>query len=329
MKSQLRITLLFILLTIGSALAEESGNKPDALKPWDKERASYALGMHLAIQARSVGGDLDVDTFTNAINDVLQGKPLKYKESDTAVILNMARTNGLVKFAETNQTKVSYALGMRLGLQLQHTDVSVDVNAIADGVRDVFAGRQTKVDESELEDIFRQTQEYAKLSKAQKNASEGEAFLAKNAKAPGIAVLPDGLQYRVLTTGTGEIPKTNDLVFVKYRGTFIDGTEFDHNNHFLTRPDGGPKCWQDALQRMPVGSKWQIFVPPALGFGHEGDRYKHVGGNATLIYELELTSIYDPAKDKIGYGRVGHGLNPDNVQTNASIDKIPAANNSR
>src|SRR5205823_3657714 len=88
---------------------------------------------------------------------------------------------------------------------------------------------------------------------ANKNKAEGEAFLAKNAKAQGITVLPDGLQYRVMQPGTGQTPTTNDLVFIKYRGRRIDGTEFGHHNRFLTRMDGGIKGWQDALQRMKVG----------------------------------------------------------------------------
>ena len=120
---------------------------------------------------------------------------------------------------------------------------------------------------------------------------EGEVFLAKNAKADGIKVLPDGLQYRVIKEGTGPIPTTNDLVFIKFRGKHLEGGEFDHNNHFLTRTTGGILGWQDALQRMRVGSKWQIFVPPQLAFGEEGDPYLHIPPADGLPAILEMLSI--------------------------------------
>jgi FKBP-type peptidyl-prolyl cis-trans isomerase FklB len=127
-----------------------------------------------------------------------------------------------------------------------------------------------------------------------KNKAEGEAFLSKNAKAEGITLLPDGLQYRVIQPGTGPAPKTNDLVFIKFRGRRIDGTEFGHHNRFLTRLDGGIKGWQDVLPRMRVGSKFEIFVPPTLAFGDEGEPFYHIEPTSTLIYEIELTSIAPP-----------------------------------
>jgi len=138
--------------------------------------------------------------------------------------------------------------------------------------------------------------------------AEGEAFLAKNAKVDGIKVLPDGLQYRVIKEGTGAVPTTNDLVFIKFRGKHLEGGEFDHNNHFLTRTTGGIQGWQDALQRMRVGSKWQIFVPPQLAFGEEGDPYLHIPPNATLTYDIEMLSIPKEGDPQIGTGALGHGL---------------------
>jgi FKBP-type peptidyl-prolyl cis-trans isomerase len=146
-------------------------------------------------------------------------------------------------------------------------------------------------------------------SASEKNRIEGQAFLATNAKAEGVIVLPDGLQYRVLKTGSGDTPKTNDLVFIKYRGTFVDGKEFDHHNHFLTRLDGGIKGWQEALRQMKVGSKLQVFVPPALAFGDEGEPVHHIAPDSTLIYELELTSIAPPNPQ---FGRaLGHAFDED------------------
>ena len=153
-----------------------------------------------------------------------------------------------------------------------------------------------------------------KVKTASKAKIDGEAFLAQNAKAEGVTVLPDGLQYRVMREGAGATPTTNDLIFIKYRGKFIEGGEFDHQNHFLTRTTGGIKGWQEALQRMRVGSKWQIFVPSELAFADEGDPYLHIAPDATLIYELELISIAQPGDPQIGTGSLGHGLSGDDTR---------------
>lgn len=160
--------------------------------------------------------------------------------------------------------------------------------------------------------LFKQAQAYETAKQGQKNAAEGEAFLAKNAKAQGVTVLTNGLQYRVLQAGTGEIPKPDELLMIKYRGNFIDGKEFDRNEHFVTRSDVGIKGWQEALQRMKVGAKWQVFLPPDLAYGHQGNSGRHpVGADATLIYELELISVIPPGTQvgaDYGSGRMGHGL---------------------
>jgi FKBP-type peptidyl-prolyl cis-trans isomerase len=148
---------------------------------------------------------------------------------------------------------------------------------------------------------------------SRKNKIESEDFLAKNAKAEGIKVLPDGLQYRVIREGTGAIPATNDLVFVKYRGRRLDGTEFGRHDRFLTRMDGGIQGWQEALQRMKVGSKLELFVPAALAFGDEGEEYLHIEPGSAVIYELELVSIAPPNPE---FGRgLGHAFDLDTSPT--------------
>jgi FKBP-type peptidyl-prolyl cis-trans isomerase len=116
------------------------------------------------------------------------------------------------------------------------------------------------------------------------------------------------LQYRVLQEGTGEIPTTNDLLIIKYRTSSIDGREIDHKDHFLTRSNGGIQGWQDALQRMKVGSKWQLFVPAELAFGHEGETVRRIGPDSALIFDLELLTLARPGDPLVGTGRVGHGL---------------------
>jgi len=216
-----------------------------------------------------------------------------------------------------DKEKVSYALGMNLGLQLKHADADVDVNVIAQAIKDVMEGKPTKIQQSEIQPLFRQAQAYGLAKQGEKNRTEGEAFLAKNAKTPGITVLPDGLQYRVLQAGTGEIPTTNDVVIITYQGKMIDGTEFERRDHIQARTIAQIKGLQEAFQLMKVGSKWQIFVPSALAYGHE--QMRQVGPDSTLIYELELNSIASPddlKKNQLGTGRMGHGLGQDISTTN-------------
>jgi FKBP-type peptidyl-prolyl cis-trans isomerase FklB len=153
-----------------------------------------------------------------------------------------------------------------------------------------------------------QAEAYTFAQQSKKNREAGEAFLAKNAKAPGVKVLPDGLQYRIIQEGKGEISTTNDLLIVKYRAKFINGTIFDRKDVFLTRSNGGIQGLQEALQRMKVGSKWEVVIPANLAFGNEGEPALQVGPDATLIYELELVSIAQPGDPLIGTGALGHGL---------------------
>jgi len=129
---------------------------------------------------------------------------------------------------------------------------------------------------------------------ADKNQKEGEVFLAENKKKKGVITLPSGLQYQVIKEGTGKIPKATDTVTTHYRGTLIDGTEFD-SSYKRGEPASFPvngviKGWTEALQLMKVGSKWQLFIPSNLAYGPQGAG-QAIGPNATLIFEIELLSI--------------------------------------
>jgi FKBP-type peptidyl-prolyl cis-trans isomerase len=132
-----------------------------------------------------------------------------------------------------------------------------------------------------------------------KNMKEGEAFLAENKKKEGVVTLPSGLQYKVITAGTGKKPKATDTVTTQYRGTLIDGTEFD-SSYKRGQPTTFPVAgvitgWTEALQLMPVGSKWQLFIPSNLAYGPRGAGHL-IGPNATLVFEVELLSIEDTTK---------------------------------
>lgn len=212
--------------------------------------------------------------------------------------------------APPDKEKLSYALGMNLGQQIKKSGVETDINVVAQAIRDVLGGKPTEVQEAEIQALLKQAEAFAHLKQTTKNIAEGEAFLKKNAQAEGIAVLPDGLQYRVIQTGTGDLPKRVDLLTFKFRGTWIDGKEFNHNDGLEIPFVACPKGLQEAFQQMKVGSKWQIYVPYNLAYGRLGQRA--VGFGSVLIYEVELTSAERegsrPNQHHGPGGRVGHSL---------------------
>ncbi len=209
----------------------------------------------------------------------------------------------------TQKDKVSYALGMNLGVNLHRQSVEVDPKVLLQGLEDGMAGGKTQLSEDqaratlmELQNDIRKKQQEKMQQAGESNKKEGDAFLAANKGKEGVVALPSGLQYKVMTAGTGPKPAASDSVVCNYRGTLIDGTEFDSSykrGQPATFPVGGViKGWTEALQLMPVGSKWQLFVPSELAYGEQGAG-ANIGPNATLIFEVELLSIQskDKAKD--------------------------------
>jgi FKBP-type peptidyl-prolyl cis-trans isomerase FklB len=218
--------------------------------------------------------------------------------------------------ARKSKKDVSYAAGMNLAKALQKQSVEVDAGLVVQGFKDAHSGGKTLMTEEEalaaLEGL--QTDQRiveASLNRkalAEKNEREGEAFLAANKKKDGVATLPSGLQYKIIKTGDGKKPTAHDFVTVRYRGTFIDGKEFD-NTFERKAPMSFPvkaviKGLTEALQLMPVGSRWQLFVPSDLAYGERGagggggkraggPRPQTVGPNATLIFEVELLSVQE------------------------------------
>ena len=213
---------------------------------------------------------------------------------------------------KSRKEKFSYALGMNIGTNLGNTlkkqSVEVDWNLVSQGLKDsTTSGAKTRLTEKEAKDVLtevqnaarkRQTEEAQKA--AVKNKTEGEAFLAANKDKEGVVTLPSGLQYKILTTGTGPKPTASDSVKCNYRGTLINGTEFDSSykkGQPVTFGVGQViKGWTEGLQLMPVGSKWQLFIPSSLAYGERGAGAE-IGPNSTLIFEVELISIEEKAKD--------------------------------
>ena len=208
----------------------------------------------------------------------------------------------------TQKEKQSYAIGMNLGENLKTQAVDVDTTLLMRGMKDTLTGskpllspEEERATLMELQAGLRKTQMEKMQKAAEKNKKEGEVFLTANKAKPGVVTLPSGLQYKILQTGNGPKPTVNDTVACNYRGTLIDGTEFDSSykrGQPTTFPVSGViKGWTEALQLMPVGSKWQLFVPASLAYGDRAASAL-IGPDATLIFDVELVSIQEKSATK-------------------------------
>ena len=202
---------------------------------------------------------------------------------------------------KNQKDSLSYSIGVNIGKSFKQQSIDVDPNLLTQGIKDEIAGGKMMLTEDEAQAVLAtfQKEMVAKHDEttkavAEKNKNDGSAFLVENKKKDGIVTLPSGLQYKVLAMGTGKKPKATETVSVNYRGTLIDGTEFD-NSYKRGQPatfevNGVIKGWTEALQLMPVGSKWQLFVSSDLAYGERGAG-QVIPPNATLIFEVELLSI--------------------------------------
>ena len=201
----------------------------------------------------------------------------------------------------TQQDKVSYAIGMNMAKTLQRQSLEVEPDVLVRGLKDVLTGNKPLLSDDEamaaltaLQNDLRARQQEKAQQLGLSNKKEGEDFLAANKGKEGVVTLPSGLQYKILKEGSGPKPAAADSVVCNYRGTMINGTEFDSSykrGETATFPVSGViKGWTEALQLMPVGSKWQLFVPSDLAYGQRGAG-ADIGPNATLIFEVELLSI--------------------------------------
>jgi FKBP-type peptidyl-prolyl cis-trans isomerase len=200
----------------------------------------------------------------------------------------------------TQKDKVSYGIGVQVAASLKGQGIDIDPNLLVKGLRDALAGQKLLMSDEELsatmaafqqEMVQKQTQ--ARAQAAEENKKNGDTFLAGNGKKDGVVTLPSGLQYKIMVAGEGKKPTETDSVSCNYRGTLIDGTEFDKSEA------GKPASFdvkqvipgfKEGLQLMTVGSKWQFFIPPDLAYGDRGAG-NAIGPNTTLVFEVELVSI--------------------------------------
>ncbi len=218
------------------------------------------------------------------------------------VLLLTAQVNAQeTQMLKSQKEKVSYSLGADMAKNFKKLGVEIDMEILMKGMKDVFAGEKPLMSDDEiratmtaLQTELRQKQVETAKAAAEENKKAGDAFLEENKKKDGVVVLPSGLQYKILKAGDGKKPTDADTVECHYRGTLIDGTEFD-SSYKRGQPasfkvTGVIAGWTEALKVMPVGSKWQLFVPPQLGYGERGAG-REIGPNATLIFEVELLGI--------------------------------------
>jgi FKBP-type peptidyl-prolyl cis-trans isomerase FklB len=202
---------------------------------------------------------------------------------------------------KTPKEKLSYGIGADLGRNLKRLGVEIDADTLVKGLNDALSGVKPLMSDEEigatlnaLQEQIRRKQVQIAAAAADENKKAGEAFLAQNKGKDGVVTLPSGLQYKILKAGNGNKPTEKDTVECNYRGTLLNGNEFDSSyrrgqpaTFGLTAVIPG---WKEALQLMPVGSKWQLFIPPELAYGERGAG-REIGPNATLIFEVELLAI--------------------------------------
>lgn len=201
----------------------------------------------------------------------------------------------------TPQNRVSYAMGVDIARNLKRMQIDFDADLLVKGLKDELGGAKLLLSDPEVRAIMatfqselRRKQVLATRVAGLDNKQAGDAFQAANKTKEGVVTLPSGLQYRILTKGDGKIPTATDTVAIRYHGRLINGTEFDQSD-----PSGPPAefkvagviaGWQEVLKLMPVGSKWEVVVPPALAYGPRGAG-RDIGPNCTLIFELEVVDI--------------------------------------
>ena len=252
-------------------------------------RAGIALCIALALAACQPSDETpDAGAETSATTDAAEG------DADALAIAGLP----------DEKSQASYMVGMDIGESLEQIEGQVDIEIVIEAMRATLAGEDPKLTEEQRQQVRQrfaaalQEQRVAEMkAKAEANAAEGAAFLAANKDKPGVEVTASGLQYQVLEQGEGEKPGADDVVRVHYKGTLLDGTEFDSS---YTR--GEPAMfslaqvvpgWQEGIALMPVGSKYRLWIPSDLAYGEMGTPNGEIGPNATLVFEVELLEIVD------------------------------------
>jgi FKBP-type peptidyl-prolyl cis-trans isomerase FklB len=277
-------------------------------KSFSMIKRAIALGCTLGLALALAGTPATAQTSTTGTTKKAPAGQTTKAPAKAGTAKPAAKAESAPVTLTTDKQKMSYALGMSLGVNLRSQSVDVDPAVMLQGIKDAIAGGKMAMTDDEMKNAIQKLQadlrvkqeakrkemEEARKVAGEANKKQGEDFLAANKSKPGVVTLPSGLQYKIITEGTGPKPTATDRVVCNYRGTLVNGTEFD-----ASEKHGGPatfpvtgviKAWTEALQLMPVGSKWQLFIPSELGYGERGAG-ADIGPNAVLIFDVELVSI--------------------------------------
>ena len=202
---------------------------------------------------------------------------------------------------KTDKQKLSYSMGVFFGQTVIRQEMEIDIPAFMQAVEDVLSNSERKLSDDEMQKIintYQKKEQDERVAVSGNNKADGERFLAENRNKEGVVVLPSGLQYKIIKNSEGKRPLANSRVIVHYKGTLINGTIFD-SSYARGEPiefalNQVIKGWQEALQLMSVGSKWQVIIPSELAYGERGAG-KAIGPNSTLIFDIELLNIKDPS----------------------------------
>jgi FKBP-type peptidyl-prolyl cis-trans isomerase FklB len=306
----MRFTLIAVVGTMllsGTATVAEA---PEISEPTD--RASYSLGHQIGSDLKRQGSEIDSEAMRQGLLEGLAGaepgmdrQEMQWllAELKRKVVADQRPENRQAPELVEDKQKLGYSVGYQVGGDFRRQGFSINPEMVIQGVLDALAGSEALMTAEEMRLSLAELQKKAVAAQqkrqeelAQENLEKGKAFLAENAEREGVIKLPSGLQYRIITEGSGRTPEATDTVTVHYRGTLIDGSEFD-SSYSRGEPasfqaDAVIAGWKEALQLMRQGAKWQLFVPPELGYGAAGTG--PIGPNSTLIFEVELISIEEP-----------------------------------
>jgi FKBP-type peptidyl-prolyl cis-trans isomerase FklB len=233
----------------------------------------------------------------------------KTAATDTKTVAKEAAPAAAPSEFKDVKSRASYIIGFNVVQQFKAQGLDLDPEAVLKGIKDAQAGAKPALSEAVLKETFEalQKQAMAKQAEQQKamqaeaakiggaNKQEGDAFLAANAKKPGVVTLPSGLQYKVIKDGTGSSPKPSDVATVHYEGKLVNGTVFDSSykrgEPTQFQPNQVIPGWKEALQLMKTGSEWELYVPSDLGYGPRGNPQGGIAPNSTLIFKVELIAV--------------------------------------
>lgn len=308
--SMLSAALLSALLLPTTAAARQAGAvvAADALAT-ERDKASYMVGMDVGASLRGAGPGLDVAAFERSLRNTLAGgEPLLDEATMKSTMAALtAHANARQAAPGTPAPAVdwanaSLAAGIAVGASLLPIKGEIDLETVMQALRTVVAGDAPRLGQDEYRQV-RSAFEQKVMAQARaqaaalgtRNAADGAAFLAANKEAPGVFTTGSGLQYMVLRDGTGPRPKMEDRVRVHYRGTLLDGTEFDSSYARKVPTEFGLAQvipgWTEGVSLMPVGAKYRFWIPAALAYGEKGTPGGPIGPNATLVFEVELLEI--------------------------------------